>query len=177
MNRYMVPLGIFIILVIFLGIGLSLDPRYVPSPLINKPAPAFTLPQLNDPQTMVSPTDFKGKVWLLNVWASWCTACRQEHPLLMALAGTGEVDILGLNYKDKADDAKPWLRQLGDPYTVIAADTDGRVGIDWGVYGVPETFVIDKQGIIRLKHVGPLTADKLQQNILPLVRKLKSEPE
>lgn len=176
MSRYWVPLGIFIALVILLGIGLRLDPRYVPSPLIHKPAPAFTLPRLNDPQATVSPADLKGKVWLLNVWASWCVACRQEHPLLIALAGTGEVDILGLNYKDQPDDARQWLRQLGDPYALIAADVDGRAGIDWGVYGVPETFVIDKQGVIRLKHVGPLTPDKLQRDILPLVRRLKKEP-
>lgn len=173
MARYLVPLGLFIALVILLGVGLNLDPRYVPSPLISKPAPAFTLPRLHHPDSTIGTQDLKGKVWLLNIWASWCSACRQEHPLLTALARTGEVEIIGLNYKDKPDDARRWIKELGNPYAAIAMDVDGRVGIDWGVYGVPETFVIDKQSVIRYKFIGPLTEEIIRETIMPLVRKLK----
>ncbi|MCG6887858.1 MAG: DsbE family thiol:disulfide interchange protein [Proteobacteria bacterium] len=176
MWRYLIPLGLFIVLVVFLSIGLKLDPRDVPSPLIDKPAPAFSLPELDKPQQHVSPANMKGKVWLLNVWASWCVSCRAEHPVLNALAQTGEVTLIGLNYKDTLTDAKQWLQQRGNPYSVIAFDQDGRVGIDWGVYGVPETFVIDKQGMIRYKHTGPVTRQALKDIILPLVRELKKEP-
>lgn len=176
MWRYLIPLGLFIVLVVFLSIGLNLDPREVPSPLIDKPAPAFSLPALDQPQQQVSPANLKGKVWLLNVWASWCVSCRAEHPVLNALAQTGEVTLIGLNYKDTLADAKQWLQQRGNPYSVIAFDQDGRAGIDWGVYGVPETFVIDKQGVIRYKFTGPVTRQAVQDIILPLVRKLNKEP-
>ena len=176
MWRYLAPLGIFIVLVVFLSIGLKLDPREVPSPLINKPAPAFTLPKLHQPQQTVSPADFKGKVWLLNVWASWCVSCRAEHPVLNQMARTSQVPILGLNYKDGRDVAQQWLRQRGDPYTVSAFDEDGRAGIDWGVYGVPETFVIDKRGHIRFKHTGPVDHKVVTDEIMPLVRDLEKEP-
>ncbi len=176
MWRYLAPLGLFIVLVVFLSIGLKLDPREVPSPLIDKPAPAFTLPELHQPQQMVSPADFKGKVWLLNVWASWCVSCRAEHPVLNQMARTSQVPILGLNYKDGRDVAQQWLRQRGDPYTVSAFDEDGRAGIDWGVYGVPETFVIDKRGSIRYKHTGPIDQKVVNDKIMPLVRELEKEP-
>jgi cytochrome c biogenesis protein CcmG/thiol:disulfide interchange protein DsbE len=160
------------VLVGFLAIGLTRDPRDVPSPLVGKPAPAFTLPQLHDAGKSFSAADMKGRVWLLNVWASWCVACREEHPVLVEFARTGQVPIIGLDYKDKVADARQWLDKLGNPYTLTAVDADGRVGIDYGVYGVPETYVIDKQGIIRMKHTGPITPESLNKKILPLVAEL-----
>ena len=173
MNRYLLPLGIFIVIAVFLGIGLNLDPREVPSPLIDKPAPAFSLPQLQQPALTFSRDDMKGKVWLLNVWASWCVSCRVEHPLLIDLSKANVVPVIGLAYKDKREDGLAWLAANGDPYKLSIVDLDGRVGIDFGVYGVPETFVIDKSGVIRYKQIGPLTADALKQTILPLVRDLQ----
>ena len=167
------PLAGFAILVAFLYVGLFRDPREVPSPLVNLPAPAFSLATLHAPQKVVSTGDFKGQVWLLNVWASWCVSCRVEHPLLMELAKANVVPIVGLDYKDKNREALAWLEQHGNPYALSVVDADGRVGIDWGVYGVPETFVVDKAGVIRYKHIGPVTAEALQQTILPLVDKLK----
>lgn len=176
MGRFLIPLAIFVGLAVLLYAGLELDPRRVPSPLIDKPAPAFSLPTLNQDNTNTSPEDLAGKVWLLNVWASWCVACRAEHPLLNELAQRDVVPIVGLNYKDARDDAKRWLRERGDPYSVVAVDADGRVGIDWGVYGVPETFVIDKKGVIRHKHIGPISPDALRNEILPLIARLQKEP-
>ena len=172
MKRYLIPLIVFVVLVGFLAVGLNLKPREVPSPLIDKPAPDFSLTRLDAPEQKLSLQDLKGQVWLLNVWASWCVACRQEHPLLVELAGQKLVPVYGLNYKDKRDDALAWLRRHGDPYVLSLADTDGLVGIDYGVYGVPETFVIDKQGTIRLKHIGPVTPEALRDTILPMVKKL-----
>ncbi len=174
MARYLIPLGVFIVLVVFLAIGLNLNPREVPSPLIDKPAPQFQLARLDDPAQAVRPEDLRGKVWLLNVWASWCVACLQEHPVLVEFSRSGLVPIYGLNYKDKRDDAHAWLAKNGNPYTVSIVDGDGRVGIDYGVYGVPETFVIDKQGVIRYKHIGPITPEVLKDKIVPLVRKLQA---
>ena len=139
MKRFLIPLAVFVVLVVFLAMGLTLNPRDVPSPLKDKPAPAFTLPQLAAADKNFSPADMKGKVWLLNVWASWCVSCRQEHPLLVAFAKEGKAPVVGLNYKDQPGDAKNWLAKFGDPYVVSAVDADGRVGIDYGVYGVPET--------------------------------------
>jgi cytochrome c biogenesis protein CcmG/thiol:disulfide interchange protein DsbE len=176
MARYLVPLGIFLVLVAFLYRGLSLDPKLVPSPLVGKPMPAFTLTRLQDPNATISDTDIKGKVALLNIWATWCVSCRAEHEVLLELARTGKVDIYGLNYKDERAAAQQWLRQLGDPYVANAFDDTGRVGINWGVYGAPETFVIDSQGIIRHKHVGPLTTEVINEQILPLVAKLQTSP-
>ena len=173
MLRWGLPLAIFAVLVGFLFVGLYRDPREVPSPLIDKPAPAFSLVDLHRPERTVATTDFKGQVWLLNVWASWCVSCRIEHPLLVELAKSKAVPIVGLNYKDKVPEGIAWLAQHGDPYTLSVVDADGRVGIDWGVYGVPETFVVDKAGVIRHKHIGPVTAEALQQTILPLVRRLQ----
>lgn len=173
MMRYLLPLGIFIVLVAFLAVGLNLNPREVPSPLVGKPAPAFELPQLHAPEAKFAPKDMQGKVWLLNVWASWCVSCRQEHPILVELAKSGIVPIYGLNYKDPRDDALKWLKQFGDPYVLSIADVEGRVGIDYGVYGVPETYVIDKAGVIRYKQIGPVTQDVLERTILPLVKELQ----
>ena len=172
MKRFLIPLAAFCVLVIFLAIGLTRDPRDVPSPLKDKPAPAFRLPQLAAAEKNFSPGDMKGKVWLFNVWASWCVSCRQEHPLLVAFSKEGKVPVVGLNYKDQLGDAKNWLAKFGDPYVLSAVDADGRVGIDYGVYGVPETYVIDKAGMIRMKHTGPITPESLQKQILPLVAEL-----
>lgn len=172
MKRFLLPLGIFVALVLFLGVGLRLNPREIPSPFIGKAAPAFTLAQLHDQAKTISPQDMAGQVWLLNVWASWCVSCRQEHPVLMDLARQGVVPILGLNYKDKREDGTGWLRQFGNPYQLSAFDIKGRVGIDYGVYGVPETFVIDKRGVIRLKHVGPVTPEVVTEKLLPLIKEL-----
>ena len=173
MNRYLLPLGIFLVLVVFLGIGLGLNPREIPSPLIDKPAPAFDLVQLHEPRKSLTKQDMQGKVWLLNVWASWCVSCREEHPVLVELAKTRVVPIVGLNYKDQRPEALRWLQQFGDPYVMSIVDGDGRVGINYGVYGVPETFVIDKTGVIRYKQIGPVTPKALQEKILPLVAKLQ----
>jgi len=171
--RFVLPLAIFIVLSGFLFVGLRLNPREVPSPFIGKPAPAFQLTQLAHPEQTFSPKQMQGQVWLLNVWASWCVACRVEHPLLVDLAKKNVIPIVGLNYKDKRDAALGWLGQFGDPYQLSVADTDGRVGIDYGVYGVPETFVIDKTGVIRFKQIGPITEDAWRDKILPLLQQLR----
>lgn len=171
--RYLVPLAIFGIIVVFLWVGLSRDPREVPSPLVGKPAPEFRLAQMHAAGQALSTADMKGQVWLLNVWASWCVSCRIEHPLLVELAKANVVPLIGLNYKDKVDEGKAWLVKYGDPYKLSVVDADGRVGIDWGVYGVPETFVVDKAGLIRYKHIGPLSAQALEKTIIPLVRELQ----
>ena len=171
--RWFIPLAVFLVLAGFFWVGLSRDPREVPSPLIGKDAPAFKLAQLHAPDKHLSPADLRGKVWLLNVWASWCVSCRVEHPLLMELAKTSPVPVYGLDYKDKPDDGRAWLAQNGNPYTASIMDEDGRVGIDYGVYGVPETFLIDKMGVIRYKQIGPLTVESLQSKILPMVRELQ----
>lgn len=173
MTKFLLPLGLFLALVIFLFIGLSRDPREVPSPLVDKPAPAFSLPELSDPTQVFHSEQMRGKVWLLNVWASWCVACREEHPVLLDLARSRVVPIYGLNYKDERRDALGWLEELGDPYTLSIADADGRVGIDYGVYGVPETFVIDRNGVIRYKQIGPVTEEVLRKKIIPLVKELE----
>lgn len=175
MNRFIWPLVIFLVLAGFLFVGLGLNPREVPSPLIDKPAPAFSLPQLHEPEKTFSPQDVMGKVWLLNVWASWCVSCKEEHPLLVSLASQNIVPIYGLNYKDKRMDALMWLQRGGDPYVLSAADVEGRIGIDYGVYGVPESYVIDKKGVIRYKQIGPVTSQSLRETILPLIAQLEKE--
>lgn len=172
MSRFLLPLALFIIVVAFLAAGLNLNPREVPSPLVGKSAPAFQLPVLHQPQQSFAPQSLRGEVWLLNVWASWCVSCRDEHPLLLALAKNDVVKIVGLNFKDKRDEALAWLKRFGDPYAFSIADNDGRTGIDYGVYGVPETYVIDKNGIIRYKHIGPVTQEAIDNTIVPLVKKL-----
>jgi cytochrome c biogenesis protein CcmG/thiol:disulfide interchange protein DsbE len=172
MTRFAIPIAIFVALLLLLGIGLKLDPREVPSPLIGKPAPHFQLPELHQPAKTFSERDMLGKVWVLNVWASWCVSCREEHPVLLDLAANGEVPIYGLNYKDRREDGLAWLKGMGDPYKLSIFDFDGRVGIDYGVYGVPETYVIDKSGVIRYKRIGPLTPEIVKEKVLPLVREL-----
>jgi len=177
MMRFLVPLVLFVVLGGFLYVGLRLNPHEVPSPFINKAAPDFKLSQLQDFQATFSPKENLGKVWMLNVWASWCVACRQEHPLLVQMSKRGDLAIYGLNYKDRPDDAKQWLTQFGNPYMLSLADLDGRVGINYGVYGVPETFVIDKQGVIRHKVIGPVTPTILSECLTPLTQLLgKDEP-
>ena len=191
MNRFIWPLIGFFVLVGFLAVGLNLNPREVPSPLIGKPAPAFTPPKLGSNETF-SPQDMKGKVWLLNVWSTWCVSCRQEHPMLVEMAKNKAVTLIGLNYKEIRGDANydiakispesekgmateranAWLKRHGDPYALSVLDLDGRVGIDYGVYGVPETYVIDKAGVIRFKHIGPISRDIFAGKILPLVGEL-----
>ena len=172
MTRFLLPLGILVVLVGFLAAGLTLNPREVPSPLIGKPAPAFELPILHQPDKRFAPSDMRGKVWLLNVWASWCVSCRDEHPVLVELSKRGVMPILGLNYKDKGDEATAWLKKFGDPYSLSVVDADGRIGIDYGVYGVPETYLIDAEGVIRYKQIGPLTKAILEEKVLPLARTL-----
>lgn len=175
MTRYMLPLIVFVALAIALTAGLSRDPRELPSPLVGKPAPAFTLPVLEPGGQPLTPQDLRGKVWLLNVWASWCTACRAEHGVLTDFAKSSPVPIYGLNYKDNVSAARDWLRQMGDPYATSLVDADGKVGIDYGVYGVPETFVIDQAGVVRYRHVGPVTADVLEHKIRPLLQQLEKD--
>jgi cytochrome c biogenesis protein CcmG/thiol:disulfide interchange protein DsbE len=171
--KHWIPLALFGVLVAFLAVGLTRDPRELPSPLVDKPAPAFNLPQLAAADQRFAPADMKGQVWLLNVWASWCTACREEHPVLVEFSRTQKVPLIGLDYKDQRADGLKVLARQGDPYKFSVTDLDGRAGIDWGVYGVPETFVIDKQGIIRYKQVGPITPEALQKTLLPLIERLQ----
>ncbi|WP_297324043.1 DsbE family thiol:disulfide interchange protein [Nitrosomonas sp.] len=175
MMRYLIPLFAFMVLAAFLLVGLTLNPRQVPSPLIDKPAPVFQLNHLHEPDKVMASGDNLGKVWLLNVWASWCVACRDEHPLLVQLANSGIVPIYGLNYKDERTTAMQWLKRYGDPYTISIVDSDGKVGINYGVYGVPETYVIDKKGIIRHKQIGPVTVESLEKTIIPLIIELQKQ--
>lgn len=168
--KHLIPLIVFIAMTIFLGIGLTLNPTKLPSTMLNKPAPEFALPILTDSQASFSPADLKGQRWILNVWASWCVSCRYEHPLLNEIAAKTDIPIVGLNYKDDAEKAQQWLSERGNPYTKIPLDIAGDVGIDWGVYGVPETFVIDEQGLVIYKHPGPITADIVQNEIWPLFK-------
>jgi len=194
MKKFFIPLGIFLVLVAFLAIGLKRNPQEIPSPLLGKPAPLFSLNTLDAGGVKFGPQNMKGKVWMLNVWATWCVACRDEHPLLVALSKANQLPIVGLNYKEvQAQDAPAgrqltpeeklriarersavWLQRLGDPYAVSVFDLDGRVGIDYGVYGVPETYIIDKEGVIRFKTVGAVTLETLQSQILPLLQKLNA---
>jgi cytochrome c biogenesis protein CcmG/thiol:disulfide interchange protein DsbE len=172
--KFVIPLAVFIALAAFLAVGLTRDPREVPSPFIGKPAPEFRLEQLADEKLAFGPGDMKGKVWLLNVWASWCVSCRVEHPLLVEMSTRKLVPIVGLNYKDKRAEGMQWLQRFGNPYSLSAYDVEGKVGIDYGVYGVPETFVIDKQGVIRYKQIGPITPEALEKKIMPLIRELNA---
>lgn len=171
---HLIPLAVFLAMLGFLGVGLKLDPREVPSPLIGKPAPMFQLQTLDTPSQTLSPADLRGQVWLLNVWASWCSGCREEHPVLVEFARSRAVPVYGLDYKDQPDDARRLLQREGNPYVASVSDLDGRTGIEYGVYGVPETFVIDKAGVIRHKQIGPITPEILRDTILPLVKKLNA---
>ncbi|MDH4479939.1 MAG: DsbE family thiol:disulfide interchange protein [Rhodoferax sp.] len=170
--KFLIPMGILLVLVLFLGAGLKLDPKEVPSPLIGKPAPAFALARLDDPAQTIRRDDLLGQVWMLNVWASWCVACREEHPLLVEFAKSKMLPIYGLNYKDQPAAGQKWLADFGNPYQASLSDRDGRVGIDFGVYGVPETFIIDRQGVVRFKQIGPITPEVIRTKIEPLVRQL-----
>ncbi|HEX2331971.1 MAG TPA: DsbE family thiol:disulfide interchange protein [Burkholderiales bacterium] len=171
MKKVWLPLG-FVALLVLLAIGLKLNPREVPSPLIGKPAPHFELPLLHEPDKRFSQKDMLGAVWVLNVWASWCPPCLQEHPVVTELAKS--VAVIGLNYKDAREDALPWLKRNGDPYRLSVYDAAGRIAIDYGVYGVPETYVIDQRGVIRYKHIGPLTPEIARNKLEPLVKELRS---
>lgn len=175
MMRFILPFIVFMIMAAFMYAGLSLNPHEVPSPLVGKPAPAFMLPQLYEPSKQFSPQDMKGKVWLFNVWASWCTACENEHHVFVELSRKNLVPIYGMDYKDKREDGTAWLDKHGNPYTLAVSDTEGRVGIEYGVYGVPETYVIDKQGVIRHKHIGAVTQQILDEKILPMVKELQTK--
>ncbi len=172
--KFLLPLALFLVLAGFLAVGLNRNPREVPSPLINKPAPAFTAARLDDPSLQLRRDDLLGQVWVLNVWASWCAPCREEHPLLVDFARRKRAPVYGLNYKDTQAAGRGWLQQFGNPYTATLVDPDGRIGLDFGVYGVPETFVIDKAGIVRFKHVGPLTPDVIADRIEPLLARLNA---
>jgi cytochrome c biogenesis protein CcmG/thiol:disulfide interchange protein DsbE len=172
-NRFLFPLGLFAVLLGFLAVGLNRDPHEVPSPLVGKPAPDFLVPQLTDQTKTFAPKEMLGKVWLLNVWASWCVSCRQEHPVLVEYSKSHNIVVVGLDYKDQRDDGMRWLRQFGDPYLLSAFDADGRVGINYGVYGVPETYLIDKAGVIRYKQIGPITPDVMDKKILPMMKELE----
>lgn len=172
--KALLPLGIFVILAGFLAVGLQRNPSEVPSPLVGKPAPTFSAQRLGEaPGQLVTPEEFKGKVWVLNVWASWCVPCRVEHPFITALAKRGIAPVVGLSYKDQPSDSLKWLERYGNPYQVSALDLEGRIGIEYGVYGVPETFVIDKQGVIRHKVIGPVSQDILDTKLIPLIQELQ----
>lgn len=173
MFRYLAPLLVFCILVTLFVVGLENDPQLVPSPLIGKPVPAFELPVLQTPDILLTQEDIKGEVVLINVWASWCVACRHEHPLLVDLSKSDTVKIIGLNYKDSREAALGWLEKFGDPYFSSLYDSSGRTGIDLGVYGVPETYLLDRNGIIRYKHIGPVDGKVLEETLLPLINQLK----
>ncbi|MBL8383319.1 MAG: DsbE family thiol:disulfide interchange protein [Burkholderiales bacterium] len=172
MNRLLIPAAVFAVIAVFLGVGLTLNPREVPSPLIGKPVPAFSLPTMDTPVRTLTARDLAGRAWVLNVFASWCAPCREEHPLIVDLVRRTPVPVYGLNYKDRAEDARNWLARFGNPYQAVLVDADGRAGIDFGVYGVPETFVIDRAGVVRYKKVGPLTREIIDAKILPLLKEL-----
>jgi cytochrome c biogenesis protein CcmG/thiol:disulfide interchange protein DsbE len=173
-RRYLVPLALFGVTVVLLGAGLTLDPREVPSPPAGRPAPAFELPTLAAPDKRVTGGDFAGQVWILNVWASWCVSCREEHSALTALARSGAAPVIGLNFKDEREHGLAWLGRYGDPYALSLQDRDGRLGTDYGIHGVPETFVIDKKGVIRYQRIGLLTPEVVEGKILPLVKALQA---
>jgi cytochrome c biogenesis protein CcmG/thiol:disulfide interchange protein DsbE len=173
--RYSIPLLIFAVIAVFLLKGLGMNPREIPSPLIGKAVPEFALPSLEQADTQITHKDLLGRVYLLNVWATWCVSCRAEHQTLVELARSGKVDIVGLNWKDDRDKAQVWLRRLGNPYTLNIFDKKGRTAIDLGVYGAPETFLVDSQGIIRFKHAGPVTHDLFNKQILPIIEQLGSK--
>lgn len=172
---YLVPIILFVVLVGFLVVGLRLNPRDVPSPLIGKPAPEFSLPSLADANKKISSKDFLGEPWLFNVWATWCVSCREEHPTLVEFSRQTGVKIIGLDWKDDSIKAREWLTVLGDPYSAVAVDVSGDTAIDWGVYGAPETYVVDKHGVIRHKQTGPVTPEIIQTQIIPLLQQLEQE--
>jgi len=173
--KFLIPLALFVGIAWFLLKGLDKDPRKIPSPLVDKPAPMVTLPMLDDPSQNWSTEQMKGKVWMLNVWGSWCAGCKVEHPLLNDFARRGIAPVVGMAWKDQPEASKAWLQKLGNPYAINVMDRKGNAAIDWGVYGAPETFVIDKAGVVRDKHIGPLTRDALEQRLIPLIQKLQAQ--
>lgn len=177
LGLYLLPLVIFAVLMVFFVVGLGLNPRLVPSPLINQPVPKFSLPKLKQADEIFQQTELKGEVSLLNIWATWCSSCRQEHAVLMKIAQSKEVPIYGLFYKDDPTNGNIWLEDLGNPYRANAVDRDGRIGIEWGAYGTPETFVIDKKGIIRYKHIGPVRWQDWQTVLLPMIQQLRADDD
>jgi len=174
MTRFIVPLIAFAVLIPVFMIGLTRNPNELPSPLLDKPAPVYELPSLLDPSRSVGSETYAGQVALVNVWATWCPGCRQEHDFLLELAAEKTVPIFGLNWRDSRPEALRWLQALGDPYIDSAFDQDGRVGIDWGVYGAPETFLIDQNGIVVLKHIAPLTREIWDRDFVPRIEQLRS---
>ena len=176
MIKRLLPLLAFALLAVLLGLGVlrnsGKDTSAIPSPLVGKPAPAFSLPVLGEPGRLVTNDDLRGEPYLLNVWGSWCPACRDEHPVITELAQSGRIKVVGYDYKDEPEDAQRWLQQFGNPYSLVIADYDGRAALDWGIYGAPETFLVDAQGVIRWKFVGPLTDEVVQQQLLPLLETL-----
>ena len=174
MIRYL-PIAAFVILLALLAFGLTNDPRDIPSPLVGKTVPEFTLPKLYDSEKTTSPAEMKGEVWMLNVFASWCVSCRAEHAVVSQFVKDSGLKVMGLNYKDESPDAKAWLAEHGNPYSMIAVDLDGRVGIDWGVYGVPESYLIDKKGVIRHKFTGPITPQIVEETLKPMLKQLRAE--
>ncbi|HSQ70247.1 MAG TPA: DsbE family thiol:disulfide interchange protein [Steroidobacteraceae bacterium] len=169
MAKFIVPFVLFLLMGVFLYVGLQRDPRYVPSPLIGKTAPEFTLPSLQDPAYTVSSKELGGRPWLLNVWGTWCGGCRQEHDVLLQIARQNTVPLVGLNWKDDDSAAKKWLRDLGNPYAVVAVDHEGRTAVDWGVYGAPETFLIGSDGTVLYKHIAPMTMEIWRTEFLPRI--------
>ena len=167
--RFAIPIIVFLLLVVVFSFGLFNDPRELPSPFLGEQAPAFEVESLTEPERIVGSADYAGKMALVNVWATWCGGCRQEHGFLMQLARSGSIAIYGINWRDDREAALGWLQQLGDPYEFSAFDADGRVGIDWGVYGAPETFLVSPDGIVLHKHLGPLDARIWQEDFVPLI--------
>jgi cytochrome c biogenesis protein CcmG, thiol:disulfide interchange protein DsbE len=177
MWKFIIPFGLFVVLGAFLFVGLQRDPSYVPSPLIGKPAPEFSLPSLYDANYPVSSKELLGRPWVLNVWGTWCGGCRQEHPVLMQIAKRGEVPLIGLDWKDDSSAAQQWLSELGNPYAAVAADVVGRTAIDWGVYGAPETFLISADGTVLYKHIAPMTMQVWTTEFLPRIEADKAGNE
>ncbi|MET0498122.1 MAG: DsbE family thiol:disulfide interchange protein [Steroidobacteraceae bacterium] len=177
MWRYLIPIGLFAALVTFFYVGIDRDKQTLPSPLIGKPAPQFQLPSVDDPTKLVSNSDFAGKPYLLNVWATWCVECRHEHKTLLEIARRGEVPIVGLDWRDDRAQAQQWLQQLGNPYTATAFDDEGRVAIDWGVYGAPETFLIGADGKVLFKHISAMTPEVWERDFLPLLGRTGARTE
>ena len=173
MMKFIVPFILFLVLGAFLYVGLQRDPRYVPSPLIGKPAPEFMLPNLHDPAYPVDSKELHGRPWVLNVWGTWCGGCREEHDVLIAIARQSAVPLVGLNWKDDNAAARRWLRELGNPYAVVAEDREGRVAIDWGVYGAPETFLIGADGTVLYKHIAPMTMETWNKEFLPRIEQAR----
>jgi cytochrome c biogenesis protein CcmG/thiol:disulfide interchange protein DsbE len=175
MWKFLLPLSVGLVLIAMFFFGLQQDPSRIPSPLLEKPAPQFSLQSLQDPTVMVGSANYANQMVLVNIWATWCPGCRQEHGFLLELANEGAIPIFGLNWRDNRPDALQWLQALGDPYVASAYDVDGRVGIDWGAYGAPETFLVDKNGIVIYKHIAPLTREIWERDFVPLIEQTENE--